>query len=562
VRYAAGAVRSVRSGALSRFLIYRSPEFWAPRGELFAFNILMGFAPVLAAVAGCSAVGVAAVRRVVDPRDPLHQLAAPAADDEAQRGVIRAGGRLRDGRVCVIVHEHSRDRAWHEDWRDVEGSPEIETTDGARLTVTWENATFEPALALHASDRESALRSLHRMSGVHPIPEGGRVRELCLPEGQPVFVDGCDTRAPIDVALSIASGAAEPPLVGDCPKPGRPLVITAGDGTARPRIAMRAASLAARVSLLGVPVLLLALYAWRLAGARPIADALVKRLRRPQLPLVEPVALFLTPIIVPLVLLIALFARPSLAGNAVAPPDRYGYAAVVLVVLLLLAAVARMLDRVRALGAAAASVRDAADRRLDRAREGEAMIFDAEVDPAAPTSPGALTRGAHAHWVVAVTRVFQAGRNSASEPGPRHDGPMLVPVRNAGGAAFLDLTHATVDLRARLLRRRGARLRGEAARLAGKIDPASVYLFEERFLDPGEPVHVEGRVLRFAAGPSGAPIPVIGGTPGDPAVVHAGSRTSLLHGLRVERAVLVAAAPILGVTVLALSAIASYLVTR
>jgi hypothetical protein len=91
-------LRSTRSGASSRFLIFRSPEFWAPRSELVVFNGIFGFLPLLGALAGFSAVGAEALGHAFDPRDPLHRLTRPAAADP-RPGAARVSGRLRGGPV-------------------------------------------------------------------------------------------------------------------------------------------------------------------------------------------------------------------------------------------------------------------------------------------------------------------------------------------------------------------------------------------------------------------------------------------------------------------------------
>jgi hypothetical protein len=93
--------------------------------------------------------------------------------------------------------------------------------------------------------------------------------------------------------------------------------------------------------------------------------------------------------------------------------------------------------------------------------------------------------------------------------------------------------------------------------------PSSIYVLEERFLSPGEPVHVIGRVLRFEPGngPDGR-IPVIGGTAAEPLVIHAGTRRTLLRGLSVERAFLTAALPICAAITLSIAAMSVYLGTR
>ncbi|MFT3768554.1 MAG: hypothetical protein QM820_24170 [Minicystis sp.] len=425
----------------------------------------------------------------------------------------------------------------------------IEVPGKGPVAIDWSRTRWEPAITLLDTRRAAAVRERVIAEGIPHIPVGGRIRERCVREGDPIFVEGCEH---YDIGPSVTR------TVGACAD--APLVITPGDGTARSRIAELSASLAGRASLLGAAAMLVLLYLWRLCGARAFADAIGRRVRRPQLPLVEPVALVLAPFFVPGALALALYA-PRFSTNP-AVVDRYGFVGACFVAMASLVAAVRMIDRRRALGALDAVVRAAAAKPLDRARGGEALALDAEIDPGAPKSSAPLAGKPHAHWLVSATRVFKSGSNHSSEPAGEQRGPMLVPLRSEHGAAILDLTHATVDLRARLLRVRGRRLRAHLARLlAGAPEPSSIYVFEERFLDPGEPVHVIGRVQRFE-NVSGRAVPVIGGVPGDVAIVHAGTRRSLLRGLAVERGYLAVAAPIgLGISV-AVAALSAYLASR
>jgi hypothetical protein len=119
---------------------------------------------------------------------------------------------------------------------------------------------------------------------------------------------------------------------------------------------------------------------------------------------------------------------------------------------------------------------------------------------------------------------------------------MLVPVCFPGGAALVDLAGAAVDLRAVRHVVRGAEIRsGAFTHILGAQSPSGqVFVLEGRFLSPGEPVHVSGRVVRLTE-TSGLPIPVIGGTGNEPLVVHAGSLGTLTRHLWAERAYLAVA---------------------
>jgi hypothetical protein len=222
----------------------------------------------------------------------------------------------------------------------------------------------------------------------------------------------------------------------------------------------------------------------------------------------------------------------------------------------------RMGDRRAALGAAMREVgppRTAAPP-LERAREDELFGIDATVDAAAPLSPAPLSGKPRAHWVVRVTSVYKSGRNYSSAHALDVSGPLVVPISRDGQAALLDLGHTAADLRAvrRVARPRALR-RGKYRDLVGPAYSAgTTYVLEERFLEPGEPVHVIARVARFEQRDAGR-LPVLAGTASEPVIVHTGTRRSLLRGLAVERAFLSAALPLTLAIGLGVAALSAYL---
>jgi len=543
------AVLTRRSGAPSRFLLYRAPEHWVLRGEHLLFNGLLGFLPLLGALYGFTSCGTEAARALLDPRDPVHLLARPLSPQD--RGAIHVRARIQGGDVCLVTHEHLN-KGWDEDWHGTAeqgGSLVVEHAEGAgapaagtTMAVAWRKARWEPRLKVHMTAREESWRAHFRgvaTPSSPAIPSGGRVLEGCLRAGDPVFVD-----LPVDAAS--------------------PAVLTPGDGTPRLRLAELRASRAGEASLLGLAVIVLITYLWRAVGARPFTATLFQRLSQPLIVTVAPLALILSAL-TPLLLLGALRVFPGPRADGAADVARElwvcahaaGIAGVIVAV--------RIRDRLAALRAAVNVVRAGTCPPLERAREGEALCFDAAVSAGAPVSPGTLTGRARAHWVVAVTRIFVASRNASSTPAPACTGPLLVPIRGAGdGMALLDLTHVAADLRAvrRIVRPRAVR-RGAFAAILGPTPPAkSTYLLEERFLEPGEQVLVMGRVLRFGviAGRPGE-VPVIGGTAAEPVLVHAGTRRSLLRGLSVERGYLAAALPICVAVSLAIAALAAWAIS-
>jgi hypothetical protein len=533
-------MRLTRSGAPPRLLPFRSPEHWAVRSELFVVNFLFGFLPLIIAVWALQNCGRAALGRLIDPRDPIHRIDQPLDQEEAARGVVRVGGKLTgSAEVCVVIHEY-KTKDWNEDWRVTAGEGALIDVDSEAgrplsakrgpLAVAWEKVRWEPRVLAEESAREAFWRE--RFSAV---PWGGRLREACLRPGDRVFLAGCaDPSAPRGLV------AADPP-VGGCGD--RLAVLTPGDGTPGPRIDQLAASASGEISLLGAAVLTVLLYGFRVAGARPFITALIRRLRPAPFVTVGTPALCVIGV-APIAFLITLaLLQPAPGGVPDLQIQRHGYAVTYAtlagsVILGLL-----MRDRRRALAALIRSIDAPPPPSLAQASSGKRVALDAEVDPGAPLFNALLTGSPRAHWSVGVTRVQKIRRNYESSPEPDRRGPELLPIRSAMGDAQLDLTHAVVDVRAfrRIVRKRAIR-RGDFQHILGEPQASDgLFVLEERFLDPGEAIYVEGQVQRFEAASSDArdkdprAVPVIGGTSDEPIFVHAGSRRSLLGNIAAER---------------------------
>ncbi len=535
-----------RSGAPSRFLVFRAPQHWARLLSFVGINLLFGVLPLLSALVGFAIWGGAAVEALLDPRDPIQRLSRPLSADEAARGEVRVSGRVDGREVCVVTHEH-QEKDWVEDWHvvDAEGASlvvvraegEGAPAPGETIPITWESASWEPRLARSESKRAWWWRSHQR-----GVPEDGRVLEGCLRPGDPLFVD--ITPAGQAPAFSMQSALGSP-------------VLTPGDGTARLRLAELVAAAAGHVSPLAFSILLALLCGWRLAAARPVADALVRRIGQPPVPAAARPALAAL-LATPLALAGFLFCY-AFAHDAPAHVDRWGWVGAHFAAMAAVVVALRMGDRRAALSAAMNLVKKARRPALDRAREGEALGLDLTVDPEAPLGYGLLSDKRHAHWSVQVTRVLK----DASEAAPSREGPSPVPVLGKGGAALLDLTHVAADVRAvrRVVGPFWIR-RGRYAPIVGPAPPpGSTYVLEERFLDRGEALHVIGRVVRFSAA-GDAQVPVLGGTATEPLVVHAGSRRSLLDGLRTELRFLTGARAASVAVALAMAALAGYLESR
>jgi hypothetical protein len=550
-------MRSTRSGAPPRFLPYRSPENWVIASEFFVFELLFGLIPLIACVIGFQSCGRSATEELLDPGTPMHRLDKPLSSAEKARGVIRAGGRLSGAEeVCVLVHEYKSGKNWREDFRDTVGRAmkiEVEYENGydlqaigAPLAVDWSRVRWEPELIRKETDRETFWRRQLN------IPSGGRLYEACLHKGDRVFIDACQ-----------AIERTNHPIAEACD--GRRAVVTPGDGTPQPRIDQLAAITAGEVPLLGGATLLILLYLWRVFGTRPFIAALIDQIGEPPHATVGKAALWVIGL-APIGLLLALFLLRGVPGGADATKvDRYGYATAYAVFGGALILGVLMRDRRRALRAVIKAVREEVVCSIAQLKEGQRVTLEAKVDPRAPLSTGQLTGKGRAYWAVSSTRVYRSGKNYASSVRLAASSPSLVPIQGPGGAALLDLTHVSVDLRAlRVIAKRRAIRRGDFRHLVGEqAEFNGAYVLEERYLDPGEAIYIAGQVQRLAA-PSvevgyretGA-VPVIGGIS---AVVHAGSRRSLLRGLVLEKGFLDVALGLAGVIGAGTAGLVAYLI--
>lgn len=91
-----------RSGALSRFLVYRAPEFWARPDELVFFNVIFGFVPLAASFAVLVDLGGAAARELFDPLDPLPFSRSTLVEESAHHLLVARLAASRAGRVSLL----------------------------------------------------------------------------------------------------------------------------------------------------------------------------------------------------------------------------------------------------------------------------------------------------------------------------------------------------------------------------------------------------------------------------------------------------------------------------
>jgi hypothetical protein len=542
-------MRRTRSGARSRLWPFAAPQYTVALEELVVFNLLFGLVPLFGFAFLFGNLGHEAVTALRDPSDEVHRLRSPTSP---QPGIAHISGRLQaeqgDG-ICFVVHEYDHGKGgWRVRTRHLVGRhPTVVLDDGQQVEVGFASLAFSPAL-LRKVDDEARWRSILELGS------GGRVREHCARSGERVFIEGC-----------LVEGAEGRRRVEGCDGAA---VLTTGDGSAQPRIDERAAWFAGRFAMLGIPALMLLTYLWSVVRARPLATALLRWSDYRATPM--PKRLLAALAAAPVLLVAALYALAWVDVDWFGI-DRYGYAWTA-VTLCAAAGLALFVDRRRrALAAACQPIERAPTTALRDAR-GDLVELDVRVADDAPTSPGPLTGRPRAHHGIRVTRIYKTSTNHESEEVVDRCEPARVPVVDASGDGWLDMTHAEVDLRAmrRVVRESRSFRREYAAALEGATrgTGTKAFVIEERYLEPGERLFVLGAVQRLEpavheGGYRAASIaPVVGGSPRAKLIVHAGTERSLLRSIGVERrylGVLLGMVASVGIAVLAA---AGYFISR
>ena len=335
--------------------------------------------------------------------------------------------------------------------------------------------------------------------------------------------------------------------------------MTPGDGTPQPRIDARAAWLAGRMSMMALALIIPMAYLWRLVRARPLAEALLRWAGKDQ-PSKRTFRVVVAAVAFPIAVWLALAIGH---WTDLAPMDRsgYGWGALALSTALAFAHLVR--ERRKRLTIAGATLSSVATVGLRDAR-GDVVELAVRVRADAPTVRGPLTGKPRAHFGLKVERIHKSGTNHATATDLDFAQPQLVPVEDASGEGFLDLSTADLDLRAvqRVARGRAARSPELAEVLRDLPDrhAYTAFLIEERFLEPGEQLFVLGAVQRIEPAQrqgnyrDAGTAAVVGARPGAGMIVHAGTERSLVRSLMLERRVVDAMLALVLVTAVAVVA--------
>jgi hypothetical protein len=531
-----------RSGARSRFLPFGAPENTIPLVDLIVFNIGVGFVFLGGLAVWFAWAGVEAVGGAVDPRGELRALSsseAPGGGTWISTHVL-PDARLAPGtpRFCLVHHEYKQGKSgWKRDMTLPSAARvHVAYGKGGPLLLDGKAVVMDPDIPVAAD--EATWRAL-----LPDLPRGGRLLEQCVPADGAVFLEGC---------VQQHANLLEP-----CP--GRQLRMTPGDGTPQPRIDAHAAWLAGRMSMIALALIIPLAYLWRLVRARPLAEALLRWAGKEQ-PSKRTFWVLVGAVALPLAVWLALAIG---RWTDLAPMDRYGYAWGALAVSTSLAFAHLVHERRKRLTIAGATLCSVATVGLRDAR-GDVVELAVRVRGDAPTVPGPLTGKARAHFGLKIERIHKSGKNHATAIDLDFAQPQLVPVEDASGEGFLDLSTADLDLRAvqRVARGRAARSPklAEALRDLPDRHAYTAFLIEERFLEPGEQLFVLGAVQRIEPAQrqgnyrdAGA-APVVGARPGAGMIVHAGTERSLVRSLMLERRVVDAMLALVLVTAVAVVA--------
>jgi hypothetical protein len=323
------------------------------------------------------------------------------------------------------------------------------------------------------------------------------------------------------------------------------LVITMGDGTATARQEQIAAEAVGRVSALVAVLMALVLYVWHVLRGGELVRALSDWTRTGNEP-ARRSGLWISAAVV-----LAWFA--ALGGHLLAQwqqvpgypvGSRAGYLtglAVACLAVLVLVSLARRQQQLRQ---AMRLVLEAPTAQLRSAAVGTLVELAVRVADAAQIVRGPLSGCAHAWTGLTVTRVYRSGKNHSADILDRGRAPARLPVLDGSGAGELDLTRVVLDVRAlRRVLRKADVARDPTGSLLGDLTHQDFTSFEleEQLIDQGEMLYALGQVQEHKVvetGPSyRAPssVPIVGGAPGRPLVLHAGTEQSLLARLRRER---------------------------
>jgi hypothetical protein len=536
-----------RTGARYRFRVPTPGSSLAASYLINAFVALFAVAMLL----GAAAFGITTLGEATAQEGVLRRLTrSPSSDDIARgRNWGRAVLRTADHRpVCYIEHQHyvsGKNGGWRTDGLDWVGQEPTLELGTATYGLNLRAVTFDP-LEPRVTDDASRQRSLVRFD------PGGRLRDQCLDDGAPVFADVCFSRHGHTIACSATERTT----------------LTLGGGLPTARIRTHASDAASGLAFTTLAFALLALYGWRAARAGAIVDTLAA-----WSPLSPPArGSFWRGLagatVAALAGWIALAAAPTRTPHYVG-----GYAFATVVLAAIAAGLVWAFDRRLTLTRALAPVDAAETMRLAHVGPGHAELV-ARVKADAPTvsfpglPPCAFVR-------VVVKRFIHRGRQQSSELLRAAGWPARVPIEDASGEGLLELSSATLDLRACFFRATGADARELLAQLSAtpfgraSLDrgPTDNLEVEVSYLEPGESVYLLGGVRRVLDPRADASYraletrPVVADDQGR-LVVHAGHEGTLVRSLRRERGYLLAAGGLLAATSAALVAACAWLLAR
>ena len=165
------------------------------------------------------------------------------------------------------------------------------------------------------------------------------------------------------------------------------------------------------------------------------------------------------------------------------------------------------------------------------------MALEVSVKPDAPSSEGPLTKAKYSWWRAIAEEHFQVNKTSQTNR-KQFAAPSVVPILDASGEGLLDLSRASIFLKAHYRIVKSAKIKPHEFLPFELFQPHANIFLEESHLSPSEPLFILGQVTQLNANHQDDAIyrdtantPTIGGSEAQ-LIVCAGSRASLASLLR------------------------------
>lgn len=533
-----------RSLVFGRFALY-SKRYSTP-GSFIVYNLVVAALLPAFVFYSCVDGGITELRRLRQPDDDLYRLRRPPSTEELQRGLRRGAGRLRatdplrleTWPFCRVTQNESRPGRKRNSnftvtrWtRILDKGSILELSNGERVRLSTEvrilGAPSGRTLKCDAED-EARWRKLRP-----EIPGGGWLEQLCIQDGETLFVEGC-----------LGPKTEQVRTLGPCPE--GPLRVVLEGGSADVLISSAVESIAGGLGSLYWVLIAVLLYGWKLLHARPFVQNLIRRLRgTPSLP--------------------KRWIILAGVGSFFFFITRFGFSTASAMACCIAVAAAAV-QRILVLGLMCRRIKTLPTTLLSNA-SGPLVKAAVRVSERAANRAGPLSSEPCAAFLLdiydmQVRRVEPEGQKRA-----QMSWQSVLPIVDESGPGLVDLSDAALDLNM-IWTVVGRIAVGNVAERAHaliedrRLVPAGghrAWVFEETRLSPGESLLIIGDASAVAdpQREAGPPLPRFQHHANAPLIVHSGSERSLLFHLRREQIYL-----ILMLSVMLLAGVMATLLTR